>query len=280
MVIRNSLGNSLRSSVVAALSMLAMTSFSHAQQTGTAPGDTTFQPTVGQAGKDVVWVPTPQTLVDQMLDMAKLTPKDVLVDLGSGDGRTVITAAQRGASARGIEYNPDMVAISVKAAQAAGVTDKAKFIHGDIFETNFSDANVVTLFLLPTLNVRLRPTILDMPPGTRVVSNSFSMGDWEPDESVNVTQDCSGYCTALLWIVPAKVEGNWTLPGGSLELKQNYQQLQGTLTQGGSALPISDARLNGKAIEFKVGARQYRGEVDGNRMGGMIDDKTVWAAMR
>ncbi len=274
------LSNSLRGSVVAALSVLAMTGFAHAQQTGSAAVDTSFQPTVGQAGKDVVWVPTPQTLVDQMLDMAKLTPKDVLVDLGSGDGRTVITAAKRGATARGIEYNPDMVAISVKAAQEAGVTDKAKFIRGDIFETNFTDANVITLFLLPTLNVRLRPTILEMAPGTRVVSNSFSMGDWEPDESVNVTQDCSGYCTALLWIVPAKVGGNWTLPGGSLEIKQNYQQLEGNLKQGTSVLPISDARMNGKAIEFKAGGRQYKGEVDGNRMGGMIDGKTVWAATR
>lgn len=280
MVSSTSLSNSLRGSVVAALSVLAMTGLAHAQQTGAPTVDTSFQPTVGQAGKDVVWVPTPQTLVDQMLDMAKLTPKDILVDLGSGDGRTVITAAKRGATARGIEYNPDMVAISVKAAQEAGVTGKAKFIRGDIFETNFTDANVITLFLLPTLNVRLRPTILDMAPGTRVVSNSFSMGDWEPDESVNVTQDCSGYCTALLWIVPAKVEGKWTLPGGTLDLTQNYQRLQGTLTQGANAVPISDARVNGKAIEFKVGAQQYKGEVDGSRMGGMIDGNTVWAAVR
>ena len=155
-----------------------------------------FEPTVGQEGKDVVWVPTPQALVDKMLDMAKLTPNDIHYDLGSGDGRTVITAAKRGATAFGVEFNPKMVELSRANAEAEGVTGKATFVQGDIFKTDFSKANVITLFLLPELNERLRPTILDMKPGTRVVSNSFSMGNWQPDERVEVTEDCRGYCRA------------------------------------------------------------------------------------
>ena len=166
-----------------------------------------FEPQVGQPGKDVVWVPTPQALVEKMLDMAKLTPQDFHMDLGSGDGRTVITAAKRGARAEGIEYNPDMVALSQKAAQTAGVADKATFRKADIFETDFSKANVITLFLLPQLNMKLRPTILNMRPGTRIVSNTFTMEDWTPDETQTVGGDCVSWCTAHLWIVPAKVTG-------------------------------------------------------------------------
>ena len=176
-----------------------------------ARGAATFEPTVGQPGKDVVWVPTPQALVDKMLDMAKLTPQDYHMDLGSGDGRTVITAVKRGARSTGVEYNPDMVDLAKRNAVAAGVGDKAQFIRGDIFETDFSKAQVLTLFLLPSLNLRLRPTILNMAPGTRVVSNSFTMEAWQPDETVNVGGDCTSWCTAHLWIVPAKVRahGSW-----------------------------------------------------------------------
>ena len=168
-----------------------------------------FEPVVGQAGKDVVWVPTPQALVNKMLDMAKVTPADFLMDLGSGDGRTVITAAKRGVKAMGIEYNPDMVALSIRNAAEAGVSDKATFVKADIFESDFSKATVITLFLLPDLNLRLRPKLLDMAPGTRVVSNSFRMEAWEPDHTETVSEDCVSWCTALLWIVPAKVEGTW-----------------------------------------------------------------------
>lgn len=269
----------LQRSLAVVLSAMVLGGYAHAQESGIMSSGT-FEPVVGQAGKDVVWVPTPQALVDRMLDMARLTPQDRLVDLGSGDGRTVITAAQRGANARGIEYNPEMVAISVKAAQAAGVSNRAKFEQGDIFEKDFSEADVLTLFLLPSLNVRLRPTILDMKPGTRVVSNSFSMGDWEPDQTVNVTENCTGYCKALLWIVPAKVEGTWKMPGKELELKQKFQVLEGTMRENGQTVPISNARLNGAEIEFSVGDQRYVGKVNGDTMGGMINGSTVWAALR
>ena len=176
-----------------------------------------FEPQVGQAGKDVVWVPTPQVLVEKMLDMAKVTPQDFVMDLGSGDGRTVITAAKRGATAMGIEYNPDMVELSKKNAAAAGVTAKATFVKADLFETDFSKAQVITMFLLPSINMRLRPKILDLKPGTRIVTNSFTMEDWQADQSETVTDDCTSWCTAHLWIVPAKVEGTWTMPQGDAD---------------------------------------------------------------
>jgi tRNA G37 N-methylase Trm5 len=170
-----------------------------------------FKPEVGQPGKDVIWVPTPQALVDKMLDMAKVRPGDFLVDLGSGDGRTVITAAKRGVRAMGVEYNPDMVELSRANAKQAGVAETATFVQGDLFKTDFSKATVVTMFLLPSINMRLRPTILEMKPGTRVVSNSFDMGDWEPDQTADVSDDCRSYCRALYWVVPAKVAGTWKL---------------------------------------------------------------------
>ncbi|MFT4173010.1 MAG: class I SAM-dependent methyltransferase [Rhodocyclaceae bacterium] len=238
-----------------------------------------YEPTVGQAGKDVIWVPTSQALIDRMLDMAALTPRDRLVDLGSGDGRTVITAAKRGAVARGIEFNPDMVALSKRAAQAEGVTGKATFEQADIFESNFSDATVVTLFLLPDLNVRLRPIILDMKPGTRVVSNSFTMGDWEPDETANVADGCTGYCSALKWVVPAKVAGTWKMAGKELALTQKYQMLEGTLRDGDTTARIIDARMNGTQIQFSVGKQRYVGQVAGNAMQGTVDGAT-WTATR
>src|SRR5207244_2320242 len=145
-----------------------------------------YQPQVGQEGKDVVWVPTPQALVDKMLDMAKVTPKDYVIDLGSGDGRTVITAAKRGIRALGIEYNPDMVELSKRNAAKEGVSDKATFAKADLFESDFSDAQVITMFLLSSINMKLRPKILDLKPGTRIVSNTFDMGEWKPDETAKV----------------------------------------------------------------------------------------------
>src|SRR6476661_1101861 len=217
-----------RVALISFLSVFVGAGYAHAQA---AKKDTEFQPSVGQEGKDVVWVPTSQALVNRMLDMAKLTAGDVHYDLGSGDGRTVITAAKRGAKTTGVEFNPNMVALSRRNAQKEGVGDKAKFINGDIFETDFSKATVITLFLLPDLNVKLRPKILDMKPGTRVVSNSFTMGDWQADQTQNVseTEGCSAYCTAYLWVVPAKVEGKWKLPDGELTLKQTFQTVSGTL---------------------------------------------------
>src|SRR5262245_17075622 len=226
-----------------------------------------FEPTVVQEGKDVGWVPTPQALVNKMLDMAKVTPSDFLMDLGSGDGRTVITAAKRGVKAMGIEYNPDMVALSIKNAAAAGVSDKATFVKADIFETDFSKATVITLFLLPDLNLRLRPKILEMAPGTRIVSNSFRMEAWEPDQTETVSEDCVSWCTALMWIVPAKVEGTWHLAqGGDLTLSQQFQMLTGTL----GSTPISNARMHGSEITFTAGGAQYTGQVKGTTMQGTI----------
>jgi len=223
-----------------------------------------FEPQVGQAGKDVVWVPTPQTLVDKMLDMAKVTPQDFVIDLGSGDGRTVITAAKRGARAMGIEYNPDMVALSERNAKTAGVTDKATFVKADLFETDFSKATVVSMFLLPSINVKLRPKILDMKPGTRIVANSFNMEDWEADETETVGGDCTSWCTALLWIVPAKVEGTWTTPKGDLKLTQQFQKVTGSFgTQA-----ISEGKLRGDELTFKAGGNTYTGKVEGNMIHG------------
>jgi precorrin-6B methylase 2 len=223
-----------------------------------------FEPQVGQAGKDVVWVPTPQTLVDKMLDMAKVTPQDFVMDLGSGDGRTVITAAKRGARAMGIEYNPDMVALSERNAKTAGVTDKATFVKADLFETDFSKATVVTMFLLPSINLKLRPKILDMKPGTRIVANSFNMEDWEADETETVGGDCTSWCTALLWIVPAKVEGTWTTPKGDLKLTQQFQKVTGSFgTQA-----ISEGKLRGDELTFKAGGNTYTGKVEGNMIHG------------
>ena len=237
-----------------------------------------YAPSVGQQGKDVVWVPTSQTLVDRMLEMAELTANDRLVDLGSGDGRLVITAAKRGAVSRGIEYNPDMVAISKRAAQAEGVTERATFEQADIFESDFSDASVVTLFLLPSLNLRLRPTLLDMKPGTRVVSNSFAMEDWQPDESVEVKDNCTNYCHAYKWTVPAKVAGTWKLGERQLELKQTFQMLDGTLRDASGAKRISNARLDGENITFSVDGQTYTGKVSDKQMRGQVDGKSDWTA--
>ncbi len=236
-----------------------------------------FQPEVGQAGKDVVWVPTPQELVDKMLDMAKLTPKDYIIDLGSGDGRTVITAAKRGSKALGIEYNPDMVELAKRAAAKEGVSDKASFMKADLFESDFSQAQVITMFLLPSINIKLRPKILDMRPGTRVVSNSFDMEDWKPDETANV-EGCSNWCTAHLWIVPAKVNGTWKLPQGELTIKQTFQMITGTLKNGNTSSPIN-GKLNGDQIAFSAGNTQYSGRVAGNSMEGSAG-ASQWSAKR
>lgn len=235
-----------------------------------------YVPDVGQEGKDVIWVPTPQSLVDKMLDMAKVTPKDRLMDLGSGDGRTVITAAQRGLTAQGIEYNPDLVELSRQNARRAGVADRATFVAQDLFTTDLSQADVITMFLLSTINEKLRPKLLELPPGTRVVSNTFRMGDWEPDASETVTDNCQTYCTALLWIVPAKVQGKWDLGGQTLELDQKYQMLSGKL----GATPISDARLDGTSISFTANGVRYAGVVNGRTMSGSAAGKGEWQAKR
>jgi hypothetical protein len=208
--------------------------------------------------------------------MAKLTPQDYHMDLGSGDGRTVITAVKRGARSTGVEYNPDMVELAKRNAAAAGVGDKAQFIRGDIFETDFSKAQVLTLFLLPSLNLRLRPTILNMAPGTRVVSNSFTMEAWQPDESVNIGGDCTSWCTAHLWIVPEKVQGTWQLGSSALTLTQEFQVLSGTL----GTTAISDAKMRGREITFTAGGTKYTGQVSGSSMKGSTAAGTAWTATK
>lgn len=251
------------------------------------PAKKEFEPMSGQSGKDVVWVPSPQALVDRMLDMAKLTPADIHYDLGSGDGRTVITAAKRGAKAYGIEYNPDMVALAKRNAQKEGVAEQAIFKQGDIFTSDsindYTKATVITLFLLPDLNVKLRPTLLDMKPGTRVVSNSFTMAEWKEDEKISAGGDCSSWCTAYLWIVPAKVAGTWKTSRGVLTLKQEFQMLSGTLAQGSSNAVIADAKMNASQITFTAGGAQYVGQVNGNTIEGTYkgaDGSGKWSATK
>lgn len=241
-----------------------------------------YEPHVGQEGKDVVWVPTPQALVDRMLDMAKVTPNDYVIDLGSGDGRTVITAAKRGARATGIEYNPDMVELSKRNAEKEGVGGKVEFRKADLFETDFSKATVITMFLLPDINLRLRPKILDMKPGTRVVSNTFTMGEWEADETSTVSEANGYYRTALLWIVPAKVEGKWKSAQGDIELKQSFQNIGGSVKTG-NGLVMLNGKLRGNEISFTAGGAQYAGRVNGNTIEGTVtsDGKTsAWRATR
>jgi hypothetical protein len=257
------------------LAVLAATASARAQ-----PAKSEYKPQVGQEGKDVIWVPTPQALVDKMLDMAKVTPKDYVIDLGSGDGRTVITAAKRGAKALGIEYNPDMVELSKRNAAKEGVSDRASFAKADLFESDFSDATVITMFLLPGINIRLRPKLLDLRPGTRIVSNSFTMGEWAADEEGTVKNGCASYCTALLWIVPARVEGTWQLPQGELALTQTFQMVSGTLRSGNVSMPITNGRLNGDQISFSAGGNHYTGYVNGNVMEGKVGSGSPWKASR
>jgi SAM-dependent methyltransferase len=249
-------------------------------------GKEEYQPSVGQAGKDVIWVPTSQALADRMLKLAQVTPQDYVIDLGSGDGRFVITAAKLGARALGIEYNPDMVELSKRTAAREGVADKARFIKADLFESDFSTATVLTMFLLPEINLRLRPVILNLKPGTRIVSNSFDMGDWKADQTINLSREegCdNNYCQAFFWVVPAKVEGTWKLPQGELKLKQEYQMVSGELNSGKDRIAIADGRLAGSQISFKVGDTHYTGNITGATMEGTATsgkNNAAWKANR
>lgn len=240
-----------------------------------------YEPRVRQEGKDVVWVPTCQQLVDKMLDMAKVTAQDYVIDLGSGDGRTVITAAKRGARGLGIEYNSDLVELSKRNAAKEGVADKAQFIEADLFKSDFSQATVITMFLLTEINLRLRTRILNLKPGTRIVSNTFTMGTWKADENATVEgKDCRSYDTALLWIVPAKVEGTWKLSEGELRLKQRFQTFSGTLKSGANITPVN-GKLSGDLITFSIGSANYTGRVNGSTMEGTAESggsTTQWTA--
>jgi hypothetical protein len=242
-----------------------------------------FQPQVGQAGKDVIWVPTSQALVDKMLDMAKVTPNDFVMDLGSGDGRTVITAAKRGAKALGIEYDPRMVELSKRNAAKEGVSEKANFVKEDLFQSDLSQASVITMFLLPEINLQLRDRILDLKPGTRIVSNSFGMGDWTADETAEAVEGCTSYCKAMFWVVPAKVAGTWDTPAGELVLEQTYQEVSGTLKSGNVVAPIKDGKLSGDQITFTAAGTRYTGKVQGATIEGTSasgEKQTVWRATK
>jgi precorrin-6B methylase 2 len=241
-----------------------------------------FVPQVGQAGKDVIWVPTPNELVSKMLEIAEVTPRDFLIDLGSGDGRTVIAAAKRGAQAIGIEYNPNMVELSTKNAKDAGVSEKTKFIKADLFEYDLSNATVITMFLLPEINLKLRPKLLDLKPGTRIVSNTFTMGEWEPDFEVTAENSMESWNTALMWIIPVKIEGTWKLDGGELTIRQAFQMISGTFKKDNKTSNVTDGRLKGDAITFSCNGATYTGHV--NNAKSMIGTATTnsakwdWAA--
>ena len=277
--------------VVAILSVTGLIAHdaSHAQNGKPRPE---FTPHIGQEGKDVIWVPTPQALVERMLQMAKVTPSDYVIDLGSGDGRTVITAAKKfGVKALGIEYNPDMVELSKRNAEIEGVAGRAEFIKADIFATDFSKATVITMYLLPQLNLKLRPTLLDMKPGTRLVSHAFSMDDWQPDQ----TESVEGR-TAYLWIVPAKVEGTWQWSGSrnyEITLRQQFQLVEGLAKIDSKTVQFRNGRLQADKLTFTLIEfagpnaipREFVGRVRGNTIEGTMkppsnagDEK--WTARR
>ena len=238
-----------------------------------------YKPTVGQPGKDAVWVPTSPALVEKMLDLAKVTPADFVMDLGSGDGRNVIAAAKRGARGIGVEYNQDLVTLSNRAAAREGVADKAKFVQGDMYAADIAPATVLALFLLTENLDRMVPKFLAMKPGSRIVANTFGISGWTPDETEKIEAECTNWCTALLWIVPARVEGTWRLPRGELALKQNFQMLSGTL----SGKPIQDGRLRGDQIRFSIDDVQFEGRVAGDVIEGTATSsgsKTSWKATR
>lgn len=235
------------------LPVLCMVLFGLSGAAHLARAEAPFQPVPHQAGKDVIWLPTSQSLVDEMLKMAKVTSEDLVYDLGSGDGIIAITAGKNfGARAVGIEFNPKMAEFASQRAKKEGVADKVTFVNGDIFVEDFSKATVVTMYLLPTLNLRLRPTLLDMPPGTRIVSHAFSMQEWEPDQT-----STAGAGSAFMWIVPAKVAGEWDIKGmegaaqGKLKLHQSFQQVGGTLTVAGVTQPLLGAHLRADKLSFR-----------------------------
>jgi hypothetical protein len=241
-----------------------------------------FEPVEGQAGKDVVWVPTPPVLVEKMLDMARVTPQDFVMDLGSGDGRSIIAAAKRGARGLGVEWNRDMVELSRRIAAKEGVADRAEFAQGDMYAADVSQATVLALFLLTENLNKMVPKFLGMKPGSRIVVNGFEIDGWKADDTGGAEGDCDAWCTAYLYIVPAKVAGGWRLPGGKLRLEQKFQELTGTLSSAGTRTPIANGRLSGDRIRFTVGGTEYVGRVEGDTMSGELKGHTTgaWTATR
>ena len=237
--------------------------------------DSRWEPTRGQAGKDVIWIPTPDTLVQRMLQMAEVQPSDHVYDLGSGDGKIAIAAGQLGARATGLEFNPQMVELSRRLAREAGVQQRVNFDRADIFEADFAKATVITMYLLPELNLRLRPKLFTLAPGTRVVSHSFSMGEWLADERARV-----GNGELFLWRIPANASGVWRLsaaPGAglpqSLHLQQSFQTVRGEASEGALSIGLIDPRISGRTLQFGLrdGAGrllQATAELQGNRLRG------------
>lgn len=229
-----------------------------------------YKPTVGQPGKDAVWVPTSEAMVEKMLDLARVTPRDFVMDLGSGDGRMIIAAAKRGARALGVEYDENLVAVSKRTAAAEGVAQRAAFVQGDMFAADISKATVLALFLLPEHFAKLLPKFLALPPGTRIVVNTFGIPDWEPDAVEHLETGCDAWCEAKLYLVPARVAGTWRLGSGSLTLEQTFQRLSGTLTAGERAIPIQNGKLAGDRISFSAADRTYEGRVSGDAIEGTV----------
>jgi SAM-dependent methyltransferase len=248
-----------------------------AQDAAPRYGDAIYEPRLRQPGKDVMWLPTPDLMVTRMLQAARTTSGDLVYDLGAGEGRIPIAAAKQfGARAVGIEYDPKLAALAQRNAERAGVADRVKIIEGDIFKVDFSSATVVTMYLLPELNQQLRPLILKMKPGTRVVSYQWDMGEWEPDETFRAADT-----EAFLWIVPADVAGRWTLRDengyvdGEIEIVQQFQRIGGTLTQRGRAAPLLGAYVQGDTLGFTfvhhdAGVRNVRMRVAGNVLSGSV----------
>jgi SAM-dependent methyltransferase len=262
--------------VCLALALAPAVIFAQTATTQAPPVTGPYEPKVGQAGKDVVWVPSPESTVEKMLDVAKVTPQDFVVDLGSGDGRNVIAAAKRGARALGVEYNPDMVELSKKNAAKAGVSDKASFVQGDMYAAEFQQATVLALFLLPNNLLKLRDKFAELKPGTRIVANTFGIEEWTADETVTISDDCLSWCTVLLYFVPAKVDGTWQTAQGPLTLKQQFQLVSGTL---GTA-SIENGRVHGEELTFSVGGTAYTARLTGDTLTGTAKTSGAEAAWR
>ena len=267
-----------RNSHIAALPLifLALIGAATAQ---TPPG---AAPQAGQRGKDVMWMATADALAERMLDLAAVTGKDYVIDLGSGDGVLVIAAAKRGARAHGIEFDRGLYELSQREAAAAGVAARTSFVHGDIFDADLAAAGVITAYLSESVNLRLRPKLLALKPGTRIVTNSFGFGEWQADDSAtaispkaliapflaNAKDHCFFFCTAFLWIVPAKVEGRWRMAGSELDLRQSFQMVSGVVTTQGKSAPVVNARLRGDSLSFTAADTMYAGRVGAGRIDG------------
>ena len=248
----------------------------------TPAGTDAYQPRRGQSGKDVIWIPTPEMQVHRMLRLAQVTPQDYVIDLGSGDGKIVIAAAREGAQGLGIEYNPDLVELSRRLAAQAGLAERARFEKADIFELDFSRATVITMYLLPQLNLKLRPRILSLKPGTRVVSHEFRMGRWQPDETSRV-----GLAAVHLWLVPANAGGEWEIGFSQksgpvtarLRLEQEFQHLTGVMAFAQFETELRAPRVAGDQVRFGFidadgHLRRFVGKVVDAQMQGMVEDLT------